>query len=47
MDIQAQIPAALAAIHNYICIHDYEEGNLLGNLEDFNECYKHPFDTPC
>ena len=46
MDIQAQIPAALATIHNYIRIHDHEEGDLLENLEDFNDCYRHPFDTP-
>ena len=46
MDIQAQIPAALAAIHNYIHIHDHEEGDLLENLEDLNDCYRHPFDTP-
>ena len=46
MDIQAQIPAALATIHNYIRIHDHEEGDLLGILEDFKDCYRHPFDTP-
>jgi len=25
MDLQARIPAALAAIHNFICVHDPDE----------------------
>jgi hypothetical protein len=28
MDIQAQIPTALCAIHNFICEHDLQEGVL-------------------
>jgi hypothetical protein len=31
MNIQAQIPSALCAIHNFICEHDPEEGSLASN----------------
>jgi hypothetical protein len=28
LEVQAQIPIALSAIHNFICIHDLLEGSL-------------------
>jgi hypothetical protein len=34
MDYQARIPAALAAIHNFIRIHDPEELNDFAEAED-------------
>jgi hypothetical protein len=34
MEIQAQIPAALCALHNYICLHDPSEGHLPADDED-------------
>ncbi|KIL60658.1 hypothetical protein M378DRAFT_40949, partial [Amanita muscaria Koide BX008] len=40
MHIQARLPAALAAIHNFIRLHDLEEGDLDGSLEDFNDYYE-------
>ena len=40
MHIQAQLPAALAAIHNFIRLHDLEDGDLDGSFEDFNESYE-------
>jgi len=34
MEIQAQIPAALCAIHNFICTHDPREGDLPADVSD-------------
>ena len=28
LNAQAQIPAALAALHNFICLHDLREGDI-------------------
>ena len=29
MEVQAQIPVGLAALHNFICIHDPKEGPII------------------
>ena len=34
MDYQARIPAALAAIHNFICIHDPDELDGFAEADD-------------
>jgi hypothetical protein len=34
LEIQARIPSALAAIHNFIRLHDSEEGTLEGDIDD-------------
>ena len=31
MEVQAWIPVALSALHNFICIHDPKEGPVIGN----------------
>ena len=31
MDIQAQTPVSLAALYNFICIHDPKEGPIIGS----------------
>ena len=31
MEVQAWIPVALSALHNFICIHDPKEGPIIGN----------------
>lgn len=36
MDIQAQIPTTLCAIHNFICEHDLQEGVLLETRSFFD-----------
>ncbi len=35
METQAQIPAALSAIHNFIRIHDPEDGVILEEEEEY------------
>ena len=38
LDIQAQIPTALCAVHNFICLHDPDEGLIPGlDLPVFQE----------
>ena len=37
LDIQAQIPTALCAIHNFIHIHDSDEGELLETRDLHNQ----------
>lgn len=34
LEIQARIPSALAAIHNFIRLHDPKEGTLEGDIDD-------------
>ena len=42
LEIQAQIPAALAAIHNFIHIHDPDdEGPLIANNDNSSHDYSH------
>lgn len=36
LEVQAQIPAALCGIHNFIRLHDSEEGEIFGEVEHFN-----------
>ena len=40
LEIQAQIPSALAAIHNFIRLHDSEEGTLEGDIDDSMHGYE-------
>jgi hypothetical protein len=39
MEIQAQIPAALCAMHNYIHVHDPTDGNLPADDGDNEDGY--------
>jgi hypothetical protein len=39
MEIQAQIPAALCTMHNYICVHDPTNGNLPADDGDNEDGY--------
>jgi len=42
LDIQAQIPTALCAIHNFIRIHDNEEGDLPGENHNYDASNEDP-----
>jgi hypothetical protein len=37
LNIQAQIPAALCAIHNFIRTHDHDEGSILAERDLHNQ----------
>lgn len=37
VEVQAKIPAALCVIHNFIRIHDHQEGDLPGEEEQVNQ----------
>lgn len=45
MHIQARIPAALAAIHNFIRMKDLNDEDLPGSLEDFDDHYERRLQT--
>lgn len=42
LDIQAQIPAALCAVHNFIRAHDFNEGPLTGGDEQHRQFDDYP-----